>query len=47
VQLARSLAVSLVRRDKRRDGDAGAVGEELGYLRNAPDVLVAVFLAEA
>jgi hypothetical protein len=46
VQLARSLAVSLVRRDKRRDGDVGAVGEELGYFRNAPDVLVAVLFAE-
>lgn len=47
VQLARGVPVLLVRRDKRRDGDRRAVGEQLGDLCDAADVLVAVCLAEA
>lgn len=47
VQPARRVPISPVRRDEGGDGDAGAVGEQLGHLGDAPDVLVAVLLAEA
>lgn len=47
MQRARRVAVHPVRRDKRGDGDGGAVREELRDLRDATDVLVAVLLAEA
>lgn len=47
VQLARKVAVSAVGRDEGGDGDGGRVGEELGDLADAADVLVAVGLGEA
>lgn len=47
VQTAGGVAVGLVGRDEGGDGDGGAVGEELGDLGDAADVLVAVLLAEA
>lgn len=47
VQVARDLAVSNVRRDEAGQGDGGAVGEQLGDLGDAADVLVAVRLREA
>lgn len=47
VQLAGDLAVGPVGADEGGQGDGGAVGEQLGDLSNAADVLVAVLLAEA
>lgn len=47
VQVARELAVGAEGRDEGGEGDGGGVGEELGDLADAPDVLVAVPLAEA
>lgn len=47
VQLPRHIPIRPVRTDKRRDRHTGAVREELRHLRDAPDVLVAVLLAES
>ena len=47
MQLARGITVCTVGRDERCDGDGGAVGEELGDLCDATDILGAVLLAEA
>lgn len=47
VQLAGEVAVGAVRGNEGGDGDGGGVGEELGYLADAADVLVAVLLGEA
>lgn len=47
VQVARDLAVGLVRADEAGDGDGAAVGEQLGDLGDAANVLVAVLLGEA
>lgn len=47
VQVARQLPVRAERRDEGRDGDAGAVREQLGHFADAPDVLGAVRVAEA
>lgn len=47
MQLAGSVTVLAVRRNERGDSDGAAVSEELGHLRNAADVLVAVGFAEA
>ena len=47
VQLAGSVAVLLVRGDERGDGNGARVGEQLGDLGDAADVLVTVGLAEA
>ena len=46
MQIPRNLAIGPVRRDKARDGDHTAVGEELGNLGYPPDVLVAVRFGE-
>ena len=46
MQSPRGVPVLDVRRDERGDGDGGAVGEELGDLCDAADVLVAVLFAE-
>ena len=47
VQLPRQVAVRTVWADEARDGDGAAIREELGDLGDAPDVLFAVFRAEA
>ena len=47
VHLPRRLAVSLVRRDEARQGQSGAVGEQLGHLADAADVLVARLFVKA
>lgn len=47
VQLAGEIAVGAVRRDEGGDGDGGRVGEQLGHLADAADVLVAVLFREA
>lgn len=47
VQLAGSVTVLAVRRDERGNGDGARVGEQLGDLCDAADVLVAVGFAEA
>lgn len=47
VQLTCQVAVRSVGRDEAGDGDSGAVGEELGDLGDAADVLLAVLGAEA
>lgn len=47
VQVPGDLAVLPVGRDKGGDGDGGRVGEELGDLADAADVLVAVGLGKA
>lgn len=47
MQIARNFTVRKVGRDERGDGNGGAVGEELGDLRDPTDVLVAVLLGEA
>lgn len=47
MQLPRQPPIRAVRADEARDGDAGAVGEELGDLGDAPDVLRALGGREA
>lgn len=47
MELARQLTVLAIGRDKRGDGDGVAVREQFRNLRDAPDVLIAVRLAEA
>lgn len=47
VDLAGRSTVGNVGRDERGDGDGGVVGEELGDLTNAADVLVPVGLGES
>lgn len=47
VEVAGNLTVGAVGGDEGGDGDGGGVGEELGDLGNAADVLVAVLLGEA
>ena len=47
VQLTGSVTVLPVGRDERSNGDGVGVGEQLGDLSNAADVLVAVGLAES
>jgi hypothetical protein len=47
VQVARLLAIGLVRRDKRRNGNGGRIRKKLGNLCYPPDVLVPVLLGEA
>lgn len=42
VHLAGQVAVRPVRADEASDGEGGRVGEQLGYLGDAPDVLLAV-----
>lgn len=47
VQLTGSVTILAVGRDERSDGDGVGVGEQLGNLGNATDVLVTVGLAES
>jgi hypothetical protein len=47
VEVPGEVPVGAVGTDEGGDGDGGRVGEELGYLGDAADVLVAVLLGEA
>ena len=47
MEFPREIPVGAVRRDERRDGDGGAVGEQFGDFGDAADVFFAVFGREA